>query len=425
MSPSAVTLQRELVAHLRATHALTDPAVAEAFLAVPRHRFLPGLPLEQVYADEAIPTKHADGHPISSSSQPAIMAIMLEQLDVSPGQRILEIGAGTGYNAALLGRLVGPSGQVISLDLDEDIVLAARKHLAAAGARNVAVVQGDGAYGHRPGAPYDRIILSVGAWEIAPAWHEQLAPGGRLVLPLELGQGPQKSLALEKPASANGDLWFESVSVRDCGFMRLRGALAGPEQLLALGPEPGLLISFPGPPPAPPDDIYAWLNAGGTATASAVRVSGRELWGGVGLWLGLQARNVCTLTASDGPAQRGLIPCLFGFGGQPVACLSVGLLGSQGLSLLSRGPDSPADGEDDDGREALALHVHGYGPQGPLQAEELLDLLSAWNLAGRPGTAGLQVRVLPRHAPYQPAPREIIVPKRFSQLVIAWPPVWV
>jgi protein-L-isoaspartate(D-aspartate) O-methyltransferase len=217
--------QRDLVAHLQATHALTDPAVAEAFLAVGRHHFLPGLPLDQVYVDEAIPTKHADGFAISSSSQPAIMAIMLEQLQVAPGQRILEIGAGTGYNAALLGHLVGAHGHVTALDLDEDIVTSARQHLAAAGAANVTVVQADGAFGWPAGAPYDRVILTVGAWDIAPAWHTQLRPGGRLVLPLEMGPGSQKSLALVRPADPSPALWFESDSLRDCGFMRLRGAL--------------------------------------------------------------------------------------------------------------------------------------------------------------------------------------------------------
>ncbi len=81
---------------------IRSPAVEAAFRAAPRHLFLPEVPVEQVYRDEAIVTKRQDGVPISSSSQPAIMAIMLEQLALEPGHRVLEIGAGTGYNAALL-----------------------------------------------------------------------------------------------------------------------------------------------------------------------------------------------------------------------------------------------------------------------------------------------------------------------------------
>src|ERR687887_188866 len=92
---------RQLVAYLLETGVLRDGAVRDAFAATPRHLFLPDLNLDEVYQDAAIPPKRGSrGEPISSSSQPAIMAIMLEQLRVKPGQRVLEIGAGTGYNAA-------------------------------------------------------------------------------------------------------------------------------------------------------------------------------------------------------------------------------------------------------------------------------------------------------------------------------------
>ena len=90
-------------------------------------------PREEVYRDQAIVTKRVDGVSVSSSSQPAIMAVMLEQLAVQPGQRVLEIGAGTGYNAALLAHLVGPTGQVITVDIDAGIV----EEPAASGRRRV------------------------------------------------------------------------------------------------------------------------------------------------------------------------------------------------------------------------------------------------------------------------------------------------
>src|SRR3954447_22853894 len=106
-----------LIAHLDRTGALHDDAVRAALLHVPRHLFLPDEPLERAYADDAIPTKIADGVAISSASQPAIVAVMLEQLALAPGMRVLEIGAGTGYNAALLRTLVGPHGQVTTVDI--------------------------------------------------------------------------------------------------------------------------------------------------------------------------------------------------------------------------------------------------------------------------------------------------------------------
>src|SRR5258708_24206156 len=98
------------------------------------------------------------------------MAIMVEQLALQPGDRILEIGAGTGYNAALMAHLVGPKGQVVTVDIDQDTAAAAQAHLATAGADDIRVLCGDGALGYPEAAPYDRIILTAGTWDIAPAW---------------------------------------------------------------------------------------------------------------------------------------------------------------------------------------------------------------------------------------------------------------
>ncbi len=173
-----------LVTRLKEGGYLSDPRVEAAFRAVPRHLFLPDVPLEVVYADEAIPTKRRDGLVISSSSQPAVMAIMLDQLALQPGHRVLEIGAGTGYNAALMAHIVGNTGQVVTVDIDDDIVAAAHAHLAVAGFPAVHVVCGDGALGSADAAPYDRIILTVGARDIAPAWIAQVRPDGRLLVPL-------------------------------------------------------------------------------------------------------------------------------------------------------------------------------------------------------------------------------------------------
>ena len=97
---------------------------------------------------------------MSSSTQPAIMAVMLKQLGIGPGLRVLEIGAGTGYNAALLSHLVGPEGNVVTMDLDAEVANTARRHLANADVTGVYVVEADGALGWPETAPYDRIILT-------------------------------------------------------------------------------------------------------------------------------------------------------------------------------------------------------------------------------------------------------------------------
>ena len=157
-------MRARLVGRLVAGGRISTPAVEGAFRTVPRHVFLPGLPAERAYADEAVPIKWQDGVAISSVSQPSMMAIMLEQLDLRPAQRVLEIGAGSGYNAALIARIVGPSGLVVSIDIDQDLVDSAAAHLTAAGVDGVQLACADGAGGFPAAAPYDpRIVLTVGS----------------------------------------------------------------------------------------------------------------------------------------------------------------------------------------------------------------------------------------------------------------------
>ena len=108
---------------------------------------------------------------------------MLGELRLEPGQRVLEIGAGTGYNAALLERIVGPEGQVITVDIDPETA-PRRRALKGSG---VKVATGDGRNGHAPDAPYDRIIVTASATEVPRAWLEQLVEGGLVEAPLRLG----------------------------------------------------------------------------------------------------------------------------------------------------------------------------------------------------------------------------------------------
>jgi len=151
---------------------------------VPRHVFLPEMAPVEAYQDEAFVIKNsADGLPASSSSQPAIMAVMLEQLGLDPGQRVLEIGAGTGYNAALLSELAGP---VLTLDVDPELADRARLRLAEGG-HAAQVVVGDGMAGWPDCAPYDRIVVTATPPHIPAAWRDQLLEGGLLELPMPLG----------------------------------------------------------------------------------------------------------------------------------------------------------------------------------------------------------------------------------------------
>ncbi|MBJ7600432.1 methyltransferase domain-containing protein [Candidatus Nephthysia bennettiae] len=231
---------RELVAHLQEAGVLTDPAVAAAFQSVLRHQFLPGRRLAYVYEDTAIPTKTDErGLALSSSSQPAIMALMLQQLALQPGQRVLEIGAGTGYNAALMARLVSPGGAVYTLDIDEEVCAQARANLGAAGVEEVQVVDADGAAGWPEAAPFDRLIVTASADDLAPAWPYQLLDEGRLVVPLALAGPAHLCVAFVKRGRV-----LESDSLSCCGFLPMRGEMGFDVRLA----EPDGTLPLPGRP---------------------------------------------------------------------------------------------------------------------------------------------------------------------------------
>lgn len=219
-------LRHRLVEHLLATGATRSAAVANVMRQVPRHRFLsPDISAAEAYADEVVVlATDSAGFPTSTISQPAIVARMLDQLDVSPGDRILEIGAASGYNAALLGELTGPAGGVVSIEVDPALAEGARCHLRSVGVP-ATVLTADGWLGDPQGAPFDRVISTVGVWDLSPAWFEQLRPGGILVSPLWLRPGIEVSVAFRRTEDR-----LVSRSAVPCAFLRLRGAHAGPER---------------------------------------------------------------------------------------------------------------------------------------------------------------------------------------------------
>jgi protein-L-isoaspartate(D-aspartate) O-methyltransferase len=389
---SLAELRERLVAEVQKVSGVHDERITAALRDVPRHLFLPHLPPQDAYLDDAIVTKRdTAGQPISSSSQPAIMAIMLYQLALAPGQRVLEIGAGTGYNAALMSHITGPAGTVISVDIDDDLAGQARGHLAAAGYPDVTVVAADGAGGYPPGAPYDRVIATVGVSDLAPAWLDQAGPGARIVVPLGI-RGSQVAVAFER--SGSGGHWV-SRSVVPCGFMRIRGVLAGPERTVVL--QPGLSVMLPDGltladgHEADGAALAAALGEPAAGFTTGVRASSLQIWG-FGLWLGTWDRRSCAV-AEERPADGA--PGLLArapFRGTLVAS-TAGIADSGGMAVLLLAQPPPADGGPAD------LEVAGFGPDGAALGAELAAHVQAWDQAGQPGAAQLRVEAYPRSSP--------------------------
>jgi len=191
MSASAADLRHRLVDELIRRGVITDDALADAFRAVERHSFVPSATLADAYSDRAIGISHDDaGHLVSSISQPTIVAMMLAEAKLVAGCRVLEVGTGAGYNAALAGQLVGPTGSVVTVEIDEALANAARARLPA----EITVAVADGYRGWPPGAPYDAIIVTAAVPRITDAWRAQLADGGRLVAPIIEADGRHQAV---------------------------------------------------------------------------------------------------------------------------------------------------------------------------------------------------------------------------------------
>lgn len=274
---AAGALRTALVRRIIASGGLADHGWRAAFEQVPRHLFVPeyyrprrGGGYERLAADDPDPQGRArwltgayqdvplvthvqDGLLISSSSQPSLMALMIEGLEVREGGTVLEIGAGTGYNAALLAHRLGDDA-VTTVDLDSVITDAARAHLATAGAAPT-VVTGDGALGHRERAPYDRIMATCELPSVPAAWLRQCRPGGRILAPFA---GGLIRLTVTGPDRAEGRFLRTAAY-----FVPLRGTSASRRRVPVTGGPPdesqGRIRTSTTPPDILEDDLFRFL----------------------------------------------------------------------------------------------------------------------------------------------------------------------
>ncbi len=383
-----------MVARLKDQHALSDPRVEAALSKVPRHVFVPGTELPAAYADQAVITRRRDGMPVSSASQPAMVAAMLEQLRPPPGGSILEIGAGTGYNAALLSHLVGPSGQVTTIDIDPQVAAQAREHLAAAGVSNAQVICGDGALGWASGAPYDGIIVTASASDLAPAWTSQLGPLGQLVVPLSI-RGIQQSVAL---THAGGHL--RSVSIHGCHFMPLTGTMANTDRRQPVPRHPGVHLETAAETETDADLISDALNQHQPAADTGVTALSREVFGSLRQWLVFHDPAAAMLTYTGPPegADASGIPAVIDFALHGITRRSSPcILGRNGFAILDFTSATATTDDTGPGRMlALAIRSCGNAEQ---EKTRLTELVTSWDAAGRPGTGDLRIHAYPSTAP--------------------------
>jgi protein-L-isoaspartate(D-aspartate) O-methyltransferase len=387
-------LRRALVERLVVRRTARSSSVVHALRDVPRHAFLPEISMELAYADRSIALIVEDGVTVSSVSQPSMIAEMLEQLNVQPGNRVLEIGTGSGYNAALLAYLAGGQGSVVTVDLDAGLVERARKALRATGFERVRAVDGDGAAGAAEWAPYDRIILTVAADDIVAAWKTQLAPGGRLVLPLTL-RALQESIAFE------GRDPLRSVSIVGASFVALRGTNAVASHEIDVGSNPVIRLRSGETARIDREAVAARLGQAPRFTAfEGIDVD--DLWSGLDVWLDANVESAAVAMA-NGEGDGVYIDDWLSVAREERFATTVALCRDDAIALFLR---------DRRGR----IHLACYGP-----AEELVETarhaVTRWMARGRPSTRALSITA---HTQNPPASADALIEKASVTLALNW-----
>jgi protein-L-isoaspartate(D-aspartate) O-methyltransferase len=395
-------LRDAMVRELIELDAARSPHVVAAFRTVPRHLATPEKDMARVYQAEfaAITKRDATGLAISSVSAPRVQAMQIEQADLHPGMRVLEIGSG-GVNAAYLAELVGDGGLVVTVDIDPEVTARAATFLTKAGYdRQVRIVTADGEYGMAEHAPYDRILVTVQAADIPPAWTEQLVDGGRLVVPLRM-RGMTRTVALVR----QGDR-LVSDGMELCGFVPMQGAGEDRVRLALLhdaeGEEVGLRLD--GHPEPDTDALRAALMTARTAVWSGVTLVGDESSEHLDLWLTTALENLPLLTATSAARERGLVASASPLG---VPALVEG--GSFAYRTV-RPTDAP---------DRFELGAIGHGPQGSQTAERLVRQIRLWDREHRGDQA--RIEVYPAGTPDDRLPAGRVVDRPHTRITITWP----
>jgi len=376
-SDHAEKLRGVLVDQLRADGTIASPAVETVMRKVPRHPFLPGVCLEMAYDVDAPIVFKVDGSggQLSSVSSPRVHAVMLEQAQVLPGTRVLEIGAG-GLGAAYLAELAGVNGQVTTCDIDAEVVDVTGCLLVENGYPQVQVVHEDASGGPIPFlGQVDVIVVTAETWDIPAAWVDQLRPGGRLVVPLRMS-GLTRSVAFTR---AGRHLRGESVrGVRGLGPMRGAGAPDG--ERVRVGGIPEIELHFDERPPGDVKLDGLSQTDRGVEVLSGVTVSDREGLDSLHLHLAITLPGVCTMWL-DAPFDSGTVT--------PGVGSTLAAVEGECFGYLTR--RSRGDGE-------FEIGFHALGPGADALAEKAAQEVQEWALLWR-GGPGPAIEVYPAHTP--------------------------
>lgn len=403
---AADRLRTQLVDNLVKGGKVHTLRVEAAMRTLPRHLFVPNASLENAYNDAPVNTKYDEGISISCASQPSIVGMMLEQLDVEPGHRVLELGAGTGYNAGLLGRLVGEKGHVTTIDVDDDIVEGARAGLAAAGVDNVDVILGDGARGWEINAPYDRIVATVGAHGVPLAWLDQLAPGGRLLTPLRLRGSVSRSIAFERDSAGA----WRSVGSEMNTFMPLRRGIADdPRRLVQLTEDGSVTLVTNGDQDVDAEALATVLAQPRVEVWTGVTFRGPESAEWLELWLTCALPNgLSRMPAEDAAYDQGVVT-------NPYPSSTATFDGGT-LTYLSR---RTAAEKAPDGATLYEFGVVGHGPTADQLAERVATEARTWDQEFRDRDVAFEIR--PRDsAPLVDQPGRFAFDNGLNRMIIEW-----
>lgn len=379
--------------------------VQEALRTVPRHRFTPENPLTTAYDDNlaVVTCRDEDGKATSSVSAAWLQADMIESLRLEPGMTVCEVGSG-GYNAELIAHVLGPTGQVVSVDIAPYVVKRTRRFTAEAGSGRVTALLGDGGLGapdHMPDGGFDGCIITHNCWDIAPAWRKQLAEGRYLVLPLEI-HGYTRAITLQK----QGDV-LHARKFTFCGFVGDlgNGARTTPVADL-LGGE--LQLRFEDGEPADVSGIEDALRGTRHELPTGVTVAGNESFETLQLYLATTLPGFCRL-ALDRAKDTGVAAV-------PRGADAPTVLGAGSLAYLTHVLVTDTDTSEKRRSEFIA---HAYGPNGTLLAEQLASAVRSWDLRLR-GHGYPQLTVHPAGTDLGKLSEGLVLDKRHSRLAFDW-----